>query len=326
VSRGCIPPIVLLVSALAGWAVFLSIQLPEGFLLSTLICTFLGGLASTVFGVIVYQAFSLRGAWRASGRAQRGLPLEPGKPGGALGELHPTGDFLLAPFSGTPAIAYEYQISREGGEHRNASDESGTGTVQPREKSVAYAGRAIAPCEVRTKAGPVRIGTGPVINVYSEVALGPEARDRARHFVAVTVFADAGGDGVPEGYGGNEGAPSEAAGFSRVDWKVRGAPPDLERWHLSESVVRPGEKVFAFGLYSPSADGLVRDADGKTGRLSIEPSDSARAPGYQRPTGLSALLPFALLFFQVLLALVAVTPEGHEMLRDLARTPTARRR
>ncbi len=98
-SRGCIPPIVLLVSALAGWGIFLGTQLPDGFPVATFICSVLGGLATTVFGVIVFQSTSLRGGWRASRRARRGLPPEPGDSAQASGFRRPTGCSALLPFA-----------------------------------------------------------------------------------------------------------------------------------------------------------------------------------------------------------------------------------
>lgn len=313
-------PLLLFAATSAAWGALLYTHLPAGSPTATFAFTLIGSLTTMLFVGLILVAVQNQGDWRAARIARRGLPREEGEPGAAVGELHPVGEPLSAPFSGTPAVAYEYRIFRSSPQQSDADGSVCDDSNERTTKVLAYAGRAIAPCEVRTADGPVRIGTRPRLDVLADVAQASDGLESASRFVAETSFTPADGDDVPEGYGVDEGEASEGARRARADWIVAGAPPDLEGCEISESVVRPGTRVLAVGGYSPSARVLLRDSDRKAGSLSIESWSTARSSG--QLTAGSALLPVVLLLIQFAIVLLAVTPSGQEVFRAIADAPT----
>ncbi|MBK9087666.1 MAG: hypothetical protein IPL90_00905 [Holophagales bacterium] len=116
--------------------------------------------------------------------AQRGIPPADGKRGAAIGELHPTTDTVLtAPFSAKPALVYSYVVSRMA-EVSPPHGKRHMTTVK------AYEGDAMAPCEVRTAFGAVRILEPPTFAAAGKTHEGAEAVARATAYLDAAPFAE----------------------------------------------------------------------------------------------------------------------------------------
>lgn len=193
--------------------------------------------------------------------ARRGLPPTHGKRGAAVGELHPTTDAVLAgPFSGEPALVYSYVVSRmaevsprHGKRHRT--------TVK------AYEGDAMAPCEVRTAFGAVRILEPPILGAVGKTHAGPEAVARARAYLGAAPFVEVVSPGtvgeMRRKVEAEERESLAATGGYRYDGRISNpealleSPIDLGAWELSETRFAPGDPVALLGRYDDTRCGFT---------------------------------------------------------------------
>ncbi len=111
-------------------------------------------------------------ALRAAMAGER--PLD-GARAAAIGPIHAaSGRPLAAPISGKPCVLYEYGI------HTTGSEES---------KEPLAAGFALAPSEMRSPAGPIRLLGYPMNTKLQEhVRVAPADRERATAYLASTAF------------------------------------------------------------------------------------------------------------------------------------------
>ncbi|HPN36307.1 MAG TPA: hypothetical protein PK843_17510 [bacterium] len=218
---------------------------------------------------------------------------------GTIQPLTPQGA-LTAPFSGQAAVAYQYWITRF--ERRTAGPEPSRRYSRNRHLITAYTGRAMVPCEIRTASGGVRIQGMPVLQAPRSTLSDDASRDRAQAYINSTVFEDAflrqKADSTAEGRKGGS-APVTV----RED-KRENPGPNLDGWMLDEVVVRPGETVCAYGLYSAADRSLFAPPRETGGRLfALLPGDAAAAKAALRAqrTFLGIVLA-VLVGFQLLIA------------------------
>lgn len=261
----------LLLVLCAGWYLFFTARARQDALFFSLLCGFLS------LGTI----WAIRGLFyseneKALDRAARKREPVDGKWTAAVGDIQPLmpQGALTAPFSGEATVAYKYWITRF--ERRTAGPESARRYSRNRHLITAYAGRAMVPCEIGTASGSVRIKGMPVLQATRRTLSDDASRDRAQAYINATVFedvflkqkADSTGDGLKAG-----------SDMETVREDQRENPgPSLDGWMLDEVVVRPGEKVCVYGLYSAADRSLCAPSCESAGRLfALLPGDAAAA-------------------------------------------------
>jgi hypothetical protein len=279
---------------IAGWYIYFNQVKLESIFTFSLICGTLSLL--TVWS---FRALFSRYNEIALNRALQGLPMIDGQWSAAVGEIHPrTKQLLTAPFSGQAAIAYKYWVT--------CFDRIVPGTNPRISKNqhliTAYTGFAIAPCEIRTNRGPVSVQGMPTINGESKQISDDEAYQRARTYVANTVFEDAFSNqstkaqGLPDA----ENFSATPPGILRVD-RRENPGLDLEGWTLDETIVRPGEQVCVYGVYSEARKCLIAPPEGTSGRMfTLIPGDIQKIQETARSQRtFMIILGFILLLIQV---------------------------
>jgi hypothetical protein len=184
-------------------------------------------------------------AWRdqrVMDRAHQGMPPEDGKTFAASGPIRPLGRPLLAPFSGTECVAYEYDVVRGAG-----SEGDGGGN--------AYGGFHLTPSAVETSIGRVKLLSWPVLDDFRRRRVEDEqGQARAAAYVAATTFEPM---GVTKVYAQLKELLTDDDGFVRKDWRMGEGPVDVAACGLRERLVPVGEVVSAIGPYSAEKNGIV---------------------------------------------------------------------
>ncbi len=234
----------------AGWFIFLDPRNNDNTIVLSLFC----GLLSLGTLWAIRRLFDYENE-QALNRALRGLPLKDGQWGAAVGEILPlNNETIIAPFSGQKVLAYKYWINR--------FEKLVSGKTLRISKNhhllTAYTGFAIVPCEVRAIGGDVRILGMPVLDGTMQSISGDDAYDRARSYIANTVFED----GFAGGKESIEDSPflKEPFGTTSPVLKkdVRENPgPNLFGWSLNEIIVPAGERVCVYGTYSAALNALT---------------------------------------------------------------------
>ena len=193
--------------------------------------------------------------------ASQGLPPIDGERAAAIVTLHPTTDAVLtAPFTGRPALVFSYGVSK-------------MATVLPRHgKSrrttvTIYEGDAMAPCEVRTPFGAVRMLEPPVLGAVSRTCKGPDAVARATAYLDTTSFVEAVSPGnlgeVKREVEARQRESLSSTGGFRTDCRISNpearleSPFDLRNWDLEETLFSPDETVTLVGRYDAARGGFA---------------------------------------------------------------------
>lgn len=266
--------------------------------------TFYGAVLGAATVAVGHFAYGSVGRLRGLSRAGDAAPPADGEYASAVGTLEArSGEVLAGPFSGRPALAYRFAVTR-----RVRTKSAG------REKWInvtAFRGEAMAPCELRTGWGPVPLLSRPELVDSGDYVEGDEACTKAREFLAARFP-----DGLdPLNLSASSSPTDEEAdrsyretGRYRKDERleVRGVceledPFDPARWTLRETVFAPGATVCASGTWSSDRGGLDTP-DGALQRLLLELGNAASAaPDRRTNLGCLAIVGTLLLFFQVLL-------------------------
>lgn len=150
---------------------------------------------------------------------------------------------LRTPLSGTPAVAYEYKISRTERSGKNSSDVP------------YYDGKGLSPSTIATRQGSVRLLAVPLFDIPAEVIDHRVAVANALQYISTTPFQTS---ATPEDLKvGMEHEATDDDGNFRVDKKHSDNDVELEECNYHEKVVKQGEMVCAFGLYSQQRGGLI---------------------------------------------------------------------
>ncbi|MEK6692276.1 MAG: hypothetical protein AABY44_02480, partial [Nitrospirota bacterium] len=164
------------------------------------------------------------------------------------GTVRPEGSLLTAPFSGKECVGYHYTVT-----HRTADRSSGSTTWTD------YEGYALAPFAIRSPLGDVRILAEADKELFYELPrkdLG-DAYERASAYLETTDF----GETITSVLGGKSRTREmvNGPGNFRVDMSIGDPPRDLRSCDLDEKIIRPGEAVYAVGIYSVERSGLLAD-------------------------------------------------------------------
>lgn len=260
-NQGCVRFLLLsaavFASATAAWA--LALNPPDGELpLEKAAVLGLLGLGTVLASK---SLLAQRAQIRLLEEAGSGIPPADGKRGAAVGELHPATDTVLtAPFSGKPALLYSYTVSR-------MAEVSPRHGKRRRTTVKAFEGDAMAPCEVRTAFGAVRILEPPILAAVPKAHGGPEAVARAAAYLDAASFVEVVSPGtvgeVRRKVEAEERESLAATGGYRYDGRISNpeahleTPIDLHRWELSEIRFAPGETVTLLGRYDASRGGFT---------------------------------------------------------------------
>lgn len=246
------------------------------------------GIACGVGFVAFLCLAALYEAWRSwwdsrvVAAAARGQPTEPGRWCAVSGTLQPIGPTLNAPFSGTPCVAFEFEIARI----TEVTGATNRGTPS-KQRVVDYAGLVMTPAAIRSDTESVRIYGPPELEAVPKVTCAePGDRDRAIAFVQSTTWLDGAGSKAIGGMRkwSADLAPNEerVANFWRLTatetpWWVDHADPqsDDEAPIFCERRLISGQPVTAIGLYDTEVGGLTSPPGSVNRWLRIYPNDAA---------------------------------------------------
>lgn len=196
------------------------------------------GVGGLLFAIAAAYAFNAETARRERVvllEAMTGSTLEDGKwvaVSGAIRALNP----LRSPLSGTPVVAYTYKIF----EKRRTSKGSTITTT--------FEGKAITPSTIATRHGGVRLLAVPMFDLPSEGVSRETALERAQEYVKATTFAKSSSVDAESTDDDGNFRMDKSFDASRVNW---------EECTFEEQLVKQGEVVCAFGLYSRDRGGLI---------------------------------------------------------------------
>ncbi len=312
-KKGCLLLLGVLLGSWAAWAA-LTLRFSDTDGAEVAIVSGLGAIMTTSAVALVRRVFDLDEDEKALRKAMRGEPLEVGERGAASGEVRPCigEEPLAAPFSGRPCVVYEYEVHRTVTTLAEERDSSGLSRRVPRKHEVrAFSGHGMVPCEVHTATGNVRLGTRPVLDAPRKDVTDPEARERARRFLATTAFEVLSAEAAVAAV--REEVEDFTSGETRLrhDSRVADAPSDLDGWTLSEKVVSAGQRVTAIGEFSLAAGGLVGRGGDSWAPLKLWPEEAKSAGESIRSLrGCLLLVAGVLLVLQFLLAVRILTMPG----------------
>ena len=180
--RGCLLSLAFLIALACGYYYWLDqtfeppASIVAGGIVGFLVLCCLGALNNA------------RIAWSDGSRAaaaRHDLNLVDGRLTTVSGTIHPLGEPLLAPFSGTPCILCEYDLTSQK-RLSAASDNENSGSD--------YAGFLMVPCVIRSAFGDVRMLGFPILESFnsSHATSYPDAA-RAREFLQSREFEDRSG-------------------------------------------------------------------------------------------------------------------------------------
>ncbi len=124
------------------------------------------------------------GDWSRVSTARRDVQLIDGRVSAVAGEIRAIGEPLLAPFSGTPCVLCEYDLTSDDSVVKAAENDN------PNSGS-DYAGFLMVPSAIHTPLGDVRLLGFPLIEGFAEQrCTSPEAVRNAREFLSTYEFED----------------------------------------------------------------------------------------------------------------------------------------
>jgi len=209
-------------------------------------CLFLSILFSflLVLGCLaVVGAFTELRDRRIIKSAQRGDLLKDGKRCAVLGSMAPLGEPLLAPFSHSPCVAYQYRIY-----HR-------VRTTKGTQFAEDFEGWAMTPSVINTGAREVKILSAPDLSDFPRKT--SSNYDNANEFIAETTFEKSSLLNIFSVKTYTNDYRDETTGLFRQDLRHSKAE-NASGLILEEGIVPVGAKVSAIGRYSVKRDGLVK--------------------------------------------------------------------
>lgn len=247
-AKGCAFRISLLALMIAGFYVLLCLRQPFPTLL-----LFADGaeVAAPIAGFFMwfaalYVLYARQNEGDLALIERRGL--RDGQRALVCGTVKAEGPLLTAPFSGEACVGYHYTVT-----HRTANRSSGSTTWTD------YEGYALAPFAIRSPMGDVRILAEADKELFYELPrqdLG-DAYERASAYLETADF----GETVTSVLGGKSRTRETVNGPRdfRVDVSIGDPPRDPRSCDLDERIIRPGEAVYAVGIYSAERGGLLAD-------------------------------------------------------------------
>jgi len=180
--RGCLLALGLYVALAVGYFFWFAsvFEPPETYIGAAVV----GFLVLCCVGALTNARTALRD-WSLVSTARHSLPPRDGELIAVVGTIHPLGDPLRAPFSGSECVVCEYDLARPN-RASQAKDGSKSGSD--------YAGFLMTPCAIRSPLGEMRLLGFPILEGFDEtVCHGDAAIRNARDFLSSTPFEDRAG-------------------------------------------------------------------------------------------------------------------------------------
>lgn len=244
--RGCLLYLAVYLVTSAGyvWALSRVLEWPAAVILGLFGALLLGVLASSIYGFISSHRDRARLA-----RAMTAVPPRDGERIAAAGVLVPDGAPVTAPFSGQPAVLYDYEIERE-----SVLRQRGARPTMVKD----WNGVVLAPCLLRTATGDLRVLAVPDLEHVTKTRHNsPEAFDRAAALVANTPFVDLTLANWRRALASLREVLADSSGGAAAHWRHGQLELDPADHRLSERVLPPGSPVCLFGRYSATQGGIV---------------------------------------------------------------------
>lgn len=196
-------------------------------------------------------------------RAMGGEPPEEGKRVAIVGSMSSSHD-LRAPFSRAEVVAYRYRIWRVVHQSNRSGSSSSTTTL--------FEGTALVPSTIISPSGTHRLLAVPDFDFALEEQTGTAAERNAAEYLLATEFQQSKGpQDLTAAWTDDDGAFRQDIRQSELDF-------DISTCHLSEGVVRKGERVCVVGRYSRQRGGIVPDENwGKRARIIKGTGDEVRS-------------------------------------------------
>jgi hypothetical protein len=249
-KRGCFISLLLLAACFGSyWYVLHGHVEPPAFWWATGAASFFMWISvSALQGAVTSARDAMRISSESSFGGYGGEQFEDGATVTVVGHIRAVGTSLRAPFSGKPAVLYNYDI-----DHISPSDE---GTSETRD----YSGFALAPCAIDSAHGSVRIFGFPMLEGFPKTSYDSvEGRKNAAAYLEATTQKDMQGFHPGTIFNEVKELLTDDDGQFRKDWKMT-EDRDLSDKNLREQMVAPGDQVCAIGRWSVAKHGLIPPA------------------------------------------------------------------
>ncbi|HEY8180799.1 MAG TPA: hypothetical protein VII32_01060, partial [Thermoanaerobaculia bacterium] len=176
-------------------------------------------------------------------RAQSGDAPRDGKKIAAIGRISSSGETLLAPFSKTPCVIYDYKIA--------------TGFTS--DDTNLYIGARQIPSTIQTRQGSIRLLAHPDLKLRELTVPSEIALPNAREYIQSAQIRETGIGNITSSLKELMDAYKDDDGNVRYDNKVTSNPQGIDAAVFVEKLVRPGDEVCVIGEYSAQRGGIVPD-------------------------------------------------------------------
>jgi hypothetical protein len=260
-KRGCFVSLLILGACFGGyWYVLHGHVEPPAFWWATGVASFFMWIsASSVQGALASARDAMRVSSESSFGGFGGEQFEDDAMATVVGHIRAVGLPLHAPFSGTSAVLYSYEIdhvSRGAKETTNVMD---------------YSGFALAPCAIDSPHGSIRILGFPLLEGFAKRSYDTdEGRKNATAYLDATALKDMQGFHPGTIFHEVKELLTDDDGQFRKDWKMT-EDRDLTSKYLHEQIVTPGDQVCAIGRWSAAKHGLIPPAGGVIRLLQGDP-------------------------------------------------------
>lgn len=239
----------LVLAGAYGWVAWWRIQevgpaVVIGILGGTFAAVFVGGVMGFIQGLKDREIIR---------RAQHGAARVDGRLEAVSGPIRPLGAALEAPFSGTPCVAYQYEVRNRAARRSD------------------FAGVGLSPCVIDTPSGPVKLLGWADLGAFGGGTRTIDPERAATHLrsaklepLALTNVVSTLGSLL-----------ADDDGSIRKDFQIENASVSLAGRKLKEKVVQVGQTVTALGIWSAAKGGFTPLGGATMNRLLPGASDSA---------------------------------------------------
>jgi hypothetical protein len=269
-TRGCLIGVVFFGALAAAYYVALTpyFEWPGNAIAAGLGALFLSMFVSGFFGIFKAHRDARR---LGASSTQTVGSFTDGETVAVAGTIRPINAPLTAPFSGTPCVAYDYDIVHLA--RRVSTDRSG-GYEAYEQHDIS--GLALTPSIIDTPTGGVRLLSFAMLEKFPQQVLnGPAPRTRATSYIAQTTFRPMGVSKVFSALSALSEALTDDDGSVRMDWRMNQDEIKLDATTIKERLLPVGQQVTAVGKYSAERRGLI--ADGMLSMIQLRPGDAETA-------------------------------------------------
>jgi hypothetical protein len=260
-KRGCFISLLILAACFGSyWYVLHGHVEPPAFWWATGVASFFMWISvSSLQGAITSARDAMRVSSESSFGGYGGEQFADDAIVTVVGHIRSVGSGLRAPFSGKPAVLYNYDI-----DHISQRSDDSTDVKD-------YSGFALAPCAIDSPHGSVRILGFPMLEGFPKTSYdSEEGRKNAAAYLEATALKDMQGFHPGTIFHEIKELLTDDDGQFRKDWKMT-EDRDLSDKQLREQVVSPGDQVCAIGRWSAARHGLIPPAGGVIRLLQGDP-------------------------------------------------------